>query len=77
MESCFAPFTLDQIERVIRVFNTGPIQSRVALEEALGREYLVKEAMKQQLILPVNFWAPNEFTSTSTCVPFARVLLDA
>ena len=76
MESCFAPFTLDQIERVIRVFNTGPIQSRVALEEALGREYLVKEAMKQQLILPVNFWAPNEFTLDPRLFPL-RVLLDA
>jgi hypothetical protein len=76
LDGCFPSFSRAQMERLVRCFQGEPVQDRAAIEGALGRETLVKEAMKQQLILPVDFWDPVEFTLDPRLFPL-RALLGA
>lgn len=76
LEASFPSFSFAQLERLVRCFMVEPVQDRAAVEQALGREPLVREAMRQQLILPVDFWDPVEFTLDPRLFPL-RALLGA
>ena len=74
LESLFPNLTLAQLERVIRAFEGRPTQHRAALEDALGRDYLFLLAIDNQLILPVDFWRPEEFTLDARLFPLRALL---
>ncbi|MGB1015073.1 MAG: hypothetical protein ACPG4T_13140, partial [Nannocystaceae bacterium] len=61
----YANFQPEILEAVVRAFNgkpKGPVSAKQLLDVCNQRHVLFNQLLRSQVVLPVDFWSPYEFT---------------